>query len=274
MRAYDLCFEDDDGFTWSPGRRPEGGPGSVPAGPADGWIGSRGPAIGDAAWPRGPVTGLPMLHALTLRLPADWHVRGPELVAISLFQGEGQFADVDNVARGDEASDDPFLRQLAAHAPHETEQQFVDVIGGRFAMVWLTDAEFSAGSAAPPDDVRRPGEHGNLDEGPNAWDDESPTRRVRLIERDDRNAGIAPIERGDDGGYEPPFDAEARDWKPWAKPLATRMHLGGTMFPSQWVPDGFGPAYLELWELPGMNIGGDGALQVDLESGAFDWQCG
>lgn len=275
MRAYDLCFENDEGsgWSWSPGGTAADGVEPAPGDPVGGWIGTVGPAVGDAVWPRGPVTGLPMFHAITLRLPDDWRVRGPEYVAISLFQGEGQFADPDEKVEGDAASDDPFVRGLAEHRAHATEQRFEDEIGGVFAMLWLTEAEYADSPASPPEDVRRDDEHTNDDEGPNAWDDEAPFRRVRLVERDDPNAGTAPTESGD-GDFHAPFDGDASDWRPWAEPLANRMHLGGTMFPAQAVPGGFGPRYLEIRELPGMNLGGDGALQVDLETDAFGWACG
>lgn len=296
MDAYDLSFRDPDSgvWWWSPDAPGAGGPaesdgpsgsvGGTVAGdhtgsgsrtlsagePHDGWIGSPGPAIGDAAWPRGPVTGLPMFHALTLRLPAEYRMRGAEFEAISLFQGEGQFADPSAPVTPDGASDDPFVRQLAGHRPHPTERGYVDEIDGRFAAVWLTRDEFEAGPADPPSDVRRPGEHGNDDEGPNAWDDVEPLRAVRLTVRPDPNAGRAPNERGD-GGYRSPFLPDLT-FAEWARDLGVRSHLGGTAFPDQAIPDGLTPAYLELLELPGMNLGG-GSLQLDLSNDVFSWSC-
>ena len=45
------------------------------------------------------------------------------------------------------------------------------------------------------------------------------------------------------------------------------------LLPVQSLQDGFTPFYLELDELPGMNLGW-GSAQIDLESDAFDWACG
>ena len=197
-----------------------------------------------------------------------------DLVAISFFQGEGQFRDEDDAPEADAQSDDPFLAQLATYTAHPELTLLEDEIDGQFALVRLTQEEFDRGPAAPPADVRREGEHGNDDEGPNAWDDDAgETRRVRLVVRTDPNAGTAPNEDGDDG-YEAFWDAEARDIATWAKPLFGRCHLGGTAFPVQSMPDGLTPTYLEIDELPGMNLGGGGVAQIDLESGTFDWACG
>jgi len=75
-------------------------------------------------------------------------------------------------------------------------------------------------------------------------------------------------------GYVCPYDAEddAFELLPWARDLAMRSHLGGTSFPVQTLQPGFTPWYLELEELPGMNLG-SGSAQIDLESESFDWAC-
>lgn len=241
--------------------------------PRVGWTGDRGPAIDPASWPRGPLTGLPMFHAITLRLPEEYQRRGPEFPAIAFFQGEGQFAEeLDREAD----PDDPFLRDLATSVSHPRQTVYEDIIGGRFALLWLTEQEFAGGPTAPPADPRRDGEHGDDDEGPNAWDEFGhPTSPVFLVERDDPNAGKAPVEYGDDSDYTAPYDPSTHDYHPWVEPLELFVnHLGGTAFPVQGVPDGLTPYYLELVELPGMNLGGDGNCQIDLESGVFDWACG
>lgn len=240
-----------------------------------GWTGDRGPAITPASWPRGPLTGLPMFHAITIRLPEEYQRRGPEFPAIAFFQGEGQFAE--ELDEGpDASSDDPFLVDLAAAVEHPQLNRYQDVIDGQFALLWLTEEEFAGGPSAPPADPRRPDEHGDDDEGPNAWDESGhPTAPVFLVERDDPNAGKAPVEHTDGADYTDPYDRASRDYHPWVEALENfENHLGGTAFPVQGVPEGLTPYYLELAELPGMNLGGDGNCQLDLESGVFDWACG
>ncbi|MFG6445663.1 hypothetical protein ACFXQA_10385 [Microbacterium sp. P07] len=268
--AYDLLFATADENTAS---YRVGGPPSVdrPATAPSGWIGSQGPAIGEARWPRGPLTGLPMFHILTLRLPDEWHAHNLGFPAFALFQGEGQFAE-----EGDADPADPFVVQLAASAPHPTLTLHEDIIGGAFALVRLDEAEWAGGPTPPPVDVRREGEHAPDDEGPNAWDDLHPTVSVWLAERPDPNAGLAPVEAigaAAEGPYRQPLGPDYV-YADWALAIFDRAHLGGTAFPVQGVPAGLGPWYLEIPELPGMNIGGDGILQLDLAAPLLDWACG
>jgi hypothetical protein len=272
MKAYDIFFERDGKMMASD---PEYGPDScefLPVADApSGWIGSDGPGIDPATWPRGPETGLPMFHALTLRLPPEYQRRGPEFPGIAFFQGEGEFAEP-----YEEQGEDPFVVQVKQSRPHAQLCLREDLIGGKFALLWLTKAELAAGPTSPPPDPRRPGEHGNDDGGPNAWDEgPRPVQRVWLVERDDPNAGLTPVERFDPAE---PKDAyrcrwtEDFDLEPWAQKLAGRCHLGGTVFHIQALPEGLTPWYLELTELPGLNFGG-GNAQIDLESDTFDWAC-
>ena len=268
MESYDLYFEVDGGVTTKTFRRDAEWP--LPSVPWRGWIGSAGPAIDPSTWPRGPQTGLPMFHALTLRLPEPYQRRGPRFPGIAFFQGEGQFARPRQT--GDPS--DPSEQQLARARPHPQLQSRQDVIDGQFALLWLTEAELAGGPTTPPPDVRRAGEHGPDDEGPNAWDTREPARRVWIATRADPNTGISPTEAtGPEArGYQQPLDPQARGWLPWAEPLVQRSHLGGTSFPVQGLPLGLTPYFLELEELPGLNFGG-GNAQLDLESDVFDWAC-
>lgn len=263
--AFDLWF--------APGEAVDRAASAVAAAPRPtaaraGWIGSAGPGIDPATWPRGTQTGLPMFHALTLLLPLSFQRRGPDFPAVSIFQGEGQFAAPRTPSVGD-----PFEADIADSRDHPQLARRSDALDGQFALVWLTQAEFDAGPTAPPLDTRRPGEHTATDEGPNAWDTLTPTRDVRLRDRLDPNAGhvpVDPMDAADTRGYVSPI---TRDFEqaPWAQILAPN-HLGGTCQPVQSLEEGFTPYYLELEELPGLNFGG-GNAQIDLESGAFDWAC-
>jgi hypothetical protein len=264
MKAYDLFFGDSsDELAWRPGAEPE----VVDAPVRSGWTGGGGPAIDPATWPRGPVTGLPMMHVLTLHLPADCRRRGPDFPAIAFFQGEGELAE--RLAAAD-APDDPFARDLASTRPHAQLQLLRDAIDGVFALIWLTEAEFAGGPVAPPPDVRPPGSPDAGWMGCNAWDDVHPTTGVWLAERvGDPNVGVPPVEVWSWEGstaYQEPLDA------PWAEPLIGWSHLGGTAFPTQGMPEGLTAYYLEIEEFSGANFGG-GSAQVDLESGVFDWAC-
>ncbi|MFE3546984.1 hypothetical protein ACFXK0_28815 [Nocardia sp. NPDC059177] len=270
MKAYDLGFGDSaDKLAEVPG----GEPLTLDAPVRSGWIGSEGPGIDAASWPRGPVTGLPMMHAFTLRLPADYQRRGPGFPAIAFFQGEGQFADAEDPVVPDASADDPLARELVGTRLHPQLRILHDEIGGAFALIWLTEAEFAAGPVAPPADIRPPGSPVASDEGCNAWDDVHPTVGIWLAERTgDPNIGVPPVEYETDTRYQDPL-TEDSGWNPWAEPLFGRCHLGGTAFPVQALPEGLTAYYLEIEEIAGMNFGG-GNAQLDLESGIFDWACG
>ncbi|MFC8191585.1 hypothetical protein ACFUMH_07970 [Cellulomonas sp. NPDC057328] len=275
MKAYDLWFENGTGIGQHPlleATQP------LPSDAPVGWIGSAGAAVDPRTWPRGPLTGLPMFHALTLLLPPDYRRRGPDLPAVGFFQGEGQFAhpraDADPAA-GPLDVEDPFEVDLGRAVDHPQLQRRTDIIDGRFALLWLTHEEYSRGPVAPPPDTRRPGEHVADDQGPNAWDTVTPTRSVWLLERDDPNVGRVPVDPvAADGtpGWTNPYTADFSDRAPWAKRLGW-YHLGGTAMPVQSLPEGLTPFFLEIDELPGLNFGG-GSAQIDLESDTFDWACG
>lgn len=266
MKAFDLGFgPSPDALTTQPELDEKI---TLPDAVQAGWVGTDGPAIDHVHWPRGEATGLPMMHVLSLRLPEDYQRRGPEYPAIAFFQGEGQFAE----DREDDDPSDPFIADLAKAVPHPQLVELEDEIGGRFALIWLTEQEFASGPTAPPADPRREGEHEAEDEGPNAWDEQEDTVLVWIGERADPNAGVAPVEyEDDDPNYEQPWGDD--DFKPWVEPLQGRSHLGGTCLCVQAVPEGLTPYYLELEEISGMNLGG-GNLQLDLESEVFDWACG
>lgn len=115
-RAYDLWFGDTaDTLQAIPGR--EGAPPTDPVVPV-GWLGHRGPAIDPVTWPRGPVTGLPMMHVLTMWRPPEYRRRGEVCPGIAFFAGEGQLADPAHAPVADPASPDPFLAGLATARPH------------------------------------------------------------------------------------------------------------------------------------------------------------
>ncbi|MDJ0458493.1 hypothetical protein PUN71_014920 [Arthrobacter sp. NQ7] len=274
MTAWNLAFRCDSGLGKAPGRTAEA---ALPSQPPSGWTGSRGPGVRWEQWPRSLNTGLPMMHVLTLWLPAAFQRRGSQFPGIAVFAGEGQFADNSKSPVPSVESTDPFLRDLAAAEVHPGLLRRRDLIDGEFAILWLTHAELVAGPTAPRPDLRAEGEHVDESEGTNAWDNVEPTVDVWLIDRDDPNAGKAPVELwgdevGADGYINP--STSGNGLAAWAEPLFALSHLGGTAFPVQAMPAGLTPWYLELEEISGLNFGGGGNAQIDLESDTFDWACG
>jgi hypothetical protein len=218
-----------------------------------------------------------MMHVITLWLPGDFQRRGSQFPGIAIFAGEGQFAVEDESPVPNAESTDPFLRDLAAAEDHPGLLRRRDLIDGEFAILWLTHDELAAGPTAPRPDLRVMGMHVDESQGTNAWDKVEPTTEVWLIPRVDPNAGKTPVElRRDEvggDGYVHPSTAGGR-LVDWAEPLFAMSHLGGTAFPIQAMPEGLTPWYLELEEISGLNFGGGGNAQFDLESDTFDWACG
>lgn len=303
MRAYDLGFgSDPESLTLTPDID---NPLRLLDPVRAGWACGDGPAITAEQWPRGTTTGLPMWHALTVEVPEEYRRQGPDLVAVSFFQGQCQFAepnpDVLALRHGSplttEQTADPFLVQFAESLRHEHPRlrHMVDIIDGEFALIWLTREELAGPRSAPPPDVRLPGRR-LIDEdyGPNAWDcyPEDALDVWLGVREGDANVGKPPEEFG---GYDPagnpvengPFahggyrvqaygeaeDPEQRAWIGWLDEHAGRSHFGGTSFHVQAVPDGLGPHYLEIEEFSHLNFGG-GNCQIDLENDVFDWACG
>jgi hypothetical protein len=50
-----------------------------------GWVFGLPPGIAPAQWPLDPNNGFPLMHGFTLRLPQDYRVHGPDIVALSFL---------------------------------------------------------------------------------------------------------------------------------------------------------------------------------------------
>jgi hypothetical protein len=50
-----------------------------------GWVFGLPPGITPEQWPLDPISGYPLMHGFTIKLPADYRVHGPEIVALSFF---------------------------------------------------------------------------------------------------------------------------------------------------------------------------------------------
>ena len=136
---------------------------------------------------------------------------------------------------------------------------------------------------APPADRRAGAVEGDVGQNLNAWDHARPALPAFLVPRAfDPNAGKAPIERdgdedegaeGEGGGYVDVVRSDDPKFKAFFEEVHSPSHLGGTCRPCQTIPEGLTPWYLELDDgVGGANFGG-GNMQLDLESGVFDWAC-
>lgn len=260
-----------------------------------GWCGGHAPAIPVDAWPRSLQTGFPMLHLLTLELPPEYRRKGPELVGIALFQADDHVATATPGAKqalteGRAADGSAFFASLLRARAHKHAEQvdLQDVIGGNFALIWLRADELSGARTAPPVDDRASTALPEVDQNLNAWDHQKPEVGIWLAPRAfDPNAGKAPVETWNQD------DDEEEEGKPYVESDAYvdvvltkvdelakfydahhgRSHLGGTCIPVQAMPEGLTPWFLELEDdVGGANFGG-GNMQLDLESGTFDWAC-
>lgn len=283
--AWNLAYETEAGASWNVRTEELEVATAIarPAGRPSGWTGQWGPGIGSNHWPRSPHSKLPMRHALTLWLPDEYLVRGPEFVGLAVFQGDDE-RDAESAssiasggvpdAVGESDPNDPFSVQLANARAHPEATIVESSFAARsFAVVWLRRDELQPGPTPPPDDVRWEGEHENS--GLNAWDDPTPFRRIWLLQRADPNVGIAPSETPEpDGGYRVPRDEVAGTWEPWAEPLRMPDHLGGTYILIDRVP-ALSPFYLQLRSGSGLQLGttyaAEGKFSVDLLTGSIDW---
>jgi hypothetical protein len=259
-----------------------------------GWAGGEGPGIDRDAWPRSPRTGFPMLHLFTLALPEPYRRRGDELSVVALFQADDHVAASTPDAgialeRGETTSSTAFFADLVrAHgARHPQAVALKDCIDGNFALLWLREDALACRTAPPSDEratVDLPATGLNL----NAWDHASAELPIWLAEREfDPNAGKSPVEvwtdeDDDEDGrpdyvpsdhYEDVVLTRSAKLKSFYEEVHGRSHLGGTCLPVQAMPAGLTPYFLEVEDgVGGANFGG-GNMQLDLESGVFDWAC-
>ena len=254
MKAYDILT--DGVLATVAGDRPR-----TPAG----WAGPEGPAIDVRTWPRSPRTGQPMLHCFTLWLPADYRLRGPDLVAVSVFQWDDElyFGDplpeVIAARSGAPVPADPFWAEVARATPHPHTQVADDGVACLYALRWLTEAEFTGPR------VERPAENPHRADG-----EVDVTEFLRthgrygalwLVDRDDPNAGVAPVDFPDD---EDDYVDE-----PDRFDVFHPEHLGGTSMDPNGPRQGLSAFYLEVNRLGGFSHGGDEDLALDLDGGSF-----
>ena len=129
----------------------------------DGWAFGLPPGIGTAAWPLDRNNGYPLQHGFTIRLPEDYRVHGPEIVALSFFatafdhnDGGPMIAPAvhrmlkqDNPARPEDPELLPFWR--ARQSEHSRLFRMRDILDLDYAVILLDEQEFSGTFTTPPD---------------------------------------------------------------------------------------------------------------------------
>lgn len=263
-----------------------------------GWVYGLPPGIESEQWPLDAVTGYPLMHGFTVKLPDDYRVHGEDIVAVSFFATAPDHNDGG-------APDNPEIREAVAARPaHPRLSRMTDILDYEYAAILLTEAEYNGAFATPPAPLalataERPRwlEVG----GASAFHESAPgyakkllpsmpradlaeNRAIVLTARaSDPNAGKGPqdthVKRGPPTGYQPYYyyvdGVVSRDnfrLHDWGKDHAPN-HLGGAMRPCQAVPE-ISPFYIEFEEyFGGYNFGG-GNAQLDFRDMKFDWACG
>jgi len=286
----------------------------------DGWVFGLPPGISTAQWPLDPNNGYPLNHGFTIRLPEDYRVHGAEIVGLSFFavafdHNDGipltapavrAFFDETDPKRPGDPSLLPFWD--ARHSEHPRLFRMRDILDLEYAVILLTESEFTGPYAQPPRlegnphlaEVPKPAW---LDRGSAAafWDASySPgsvppheyfiykqlggipeprlefNRAIRITPRlADPNAGIAPDESGKNGYQREHYweggvvKTENYRLQKWVKSHLPN-HVGGTMRPIQGFPD-FSPYHIGFEEYFGGYNFGTGNAQLDFKDMKFDW---
>ncbi len=269
----------------------------------DGWHGGMPPGIKSAQWCRSRVSGLPMKHLFTVRVPEEYRAKGENLVALSVFQDltEKSVPGVaESFARKKVSAkllSIPFWKNLSDYLEQRHKQEvFVkDGVRNGWAWIWLTEKEFTAPACEPPAldmlDARAKIEIRKDFLG------EPKIKKLKLSPRKgDVNVGKKLIEfpkwetalavknrKVSDLSQEEIKKIVEKEYIPMHSELGKELklerfwshaHFGGTASPAQGEPP-FSPIYLEFDEsLGNPNLGGDGACQIDLLKNKLSWACG
>lgn len=127
-----------------------------------GWCFGLLPGISPEQWPLDPLTGYPLVHGFTLRLPEDYRCHGPEIVGFSFFAPCSEHSDggtapdeaIQATMIGTAAPADPRYLPFwtAVQNSHPRLRRMVDdVFSDNFAAILLTEAELSGALCRPPD---------------------------------------------------------------------------------------------------------------------------
>lgn len=251
-----------------------------------GWTFGRPVGITTNEWPRSRSNGLPMAHLWTILVPKAYRVKGQDLVAISFFQADDHTADtidgvedlITNRTEMNHTDAVAFWTSLNGYANnrHSQEIYLKDIIGGGWALIWLTEAEFHGKSTPLPDKDNSVYPNYAVEEwGNSCFVSDEPAQFIKQVARtDDPNIGKALTEwadEDDENAYVPMFSTKGDALK--LDRFHAKNHFGGTANPIQAVPE-FSSFYIEFEEgFGGANMGG-GNGQIDLLNDQFDWACG
>ncbi|WP_352309809.1 hypothetical protein [Psychrobacter sp. W2-37-MNA-CIBAN-0211] len=251
-----------------------------------GWAFGRPVGITTDQWPRSRINGLPMAHLWTILVPEAYRVKGKDLVGISFFQADDAFEDrvggvedmITNLTEMNNIDAEDFWASLSNYANHRHRQEtyLEDIIGGGWALIWLTEAEFSGGSTPMPNKENTICLSYEVEEwSSTCFVKDAPAQFIQHVVRiDDPNVGKMLDEwpdEGDENTYIPMFSEKGEILK--LDRFHAKSHFGGTANPIQGMPE-FSPFYIEFEEEFGdANMGG-GNGQIDLLNDQFDWACG
>ncbi len=147
VRAYDINIQHN---TVEPG-----------ADDCDGWCFGLPPGITPEQWPLDPISGYPLMHGFTIRLPDDYRCHGPEIAALSFFATAADQNDGGARARpalreavlgsgGAPAQPELMPFYAAARSAHPRLHRMQDILGYEYAVVLLKTEEFAGPPCPPP----------------------------------------------------------------------------------------------------------------------------
>jgi hypothetical protein len=126
-----------------------------------GWCFGLPPGISPEQWPLDPLTGYPLVHGFTLRLPSDYRCHGPDITGLSFFAPCLDHSDggttpdeaIQAAMTGAAAPDDERYRPFwtAARNSHPRLHRLTDILGDSFAVILLSDDELNGPLCQPPD---------------------------------------------------------------------------------------------------------------------------
>lgn len=280
----------------------------------NGWCCGLPRGISSLQWPLSNKTGFPLEHHFTVRVPELYRVKGREYVALALFsETSSETKDSDPVSdlmniifdgrelpQTVEKNLQPFLEHLRNRHPMEFRSK--DILYSTFAMIWLTEEEFTGAECEPPVPAQTSAnaqcsmpdwleassaerffgwngkEEFNENYGLHRLAGHKPLDKweILLLQttefEGDPNTGRTPVDQIDAAantdGYVPRYGEE---WEALGVDVSYgHLHFGGTANPMQGMPD-LSPFYIEFEETLGMlNLAG-GNGQLDLISMQIYW---
>ena len=126
-----------------------------------GWCFGLPPGISPQQWPLDPLTGYPLVHAFTLRLPPDYRCHGPDIAGLSLFACCAEHSDggtspdeaIQDAMKAEDPPQDARYRPFweAVRGAHPRLYRMEDILGDNYAAILLTEAELGGPLCAVPD---------------------------------------------------------------------------------------------------------------------------